>query len=117
MLENTINSFSEVIINCINFIKLGLVFNADPWILMEEKSGYSETLELYESADYKKLFYLVEDYCSAAQRGLISIDSEIFENVTVVILDCASRINDRDYVLNKLEESAFLLKSFNYHAG
>lgn len=117
MLENTIKNFSEIIINCVDFIRLGLVFNADPWILMEEKSGYSATLELYESADYKNLFYLVEDYCIAAQRGLISIESELFENVTVVILDCASRIDDREYVLNKLEVSALLIQSFKYHAG
>lgn len=104
MQNNTLQQFVDVIRYCILSIKNGDVLEAEPWILLEEKIGYDETIKLYESIEYRKLFYLLEDYCLNAQLGFVDVKSEHSSITETILLKCTDRIGDIEFIDRELEK-------------
>lgn len=94
MQNNTLQQFVDVIRYCILSIKNGDTHAAEPWILLEEKIGYDETIKLYKSIEYKNIFYLLEDYCLSAQLGFVDVKGEYSSDTEKTLLKCTEKIDD-----------------------
>ncbi len=104
MQDNNLQHLMDVIGCCIQSIKNGDLTDAEPWILLEEKIGYSETLKLYESAEYQKLFHLLEDYCLNAQLGFANFKGGSPSDAEAILLNCAAKINDIVFINRELNK-------------
>lgn len=104
MQNNNLQQFVDVIRYCLLCIKNGAVIEAEPWILLEEKIGYNETIKLYESNEYRKLFHLLEDYCLDSQLGFADVKGMNPSDVATILVRCAEKIDDVAFIERELSK-------------
>ncbi len=57
-----------VINQCVEAVKVGKPYDAEPWIMIEDEIGYEETKKLFSSSVYRDVANMLDLFCHSAQH-------------------------------------------------